>query len=97
MLNPITRKVTDESDDCGFHFTFYCDICGSPWSGVYYRGSGDSMEWESEHIAAYERSNREAMMHFNRCPVCKRMVCDKCFVILDERDVCKDCMHEEDK
>lgn len=97
MLEPITRRVTDESDSRGFLFTFYCDICDSPWSSIRYCGSGDTSERESERIAAYERSNREAMMHFNRCPVCKRMVCDKCFVILDERDVCKECMHAQRK
>lgn len=93
MLEPITKRMTDESDSNGYRFTFYCDICGSPWHSIRYSGGRAASERESERIAAYERANREAMMHFNRCPVCKRMVCDACFHILDEQDICKECMH----
>lgn len=95
MLDPITKKMTDESNGNGFCFTFYCDICASPWHSIPYsggRGRGAEVHtWENEHAAAYERANREALMHFNRCPVCKRMVCDDCFSILDEQDMCKEC------
>ena len=28
MLNPITKKYTDESSIKQFRFTFYCDCCG---------------------------------------------------------------------
>lgn len=98
MLEPITKKMTDKSDGNHFRFTFYCDICDSPWHSIPYIASAgwgspgaDTQAWENEHTAAYERANREAMMHFNRCPVCKRVVCDRCFLILAERDMCKEC------
>lgn len=97
MLEPITRKMTDESDGVGFRFTFYCDICGNAWHSIPYSsreargGAGAKGAWKNERAAAYERANREALMHFNRCPACGRMVCDECFRILPERDVCKEC------
>ena len=95
MLKPITAKMTDESDEGVYHFTFYCDICGSPHQSVPYESETEGecylCERESEHTAAYERANREALNWFSRCPVCKRVVCDKCFRILDESDMCKEC------
>jgi hypothetical protein len=57
----------------------------------------ESSIWQSEHEAAYERANREAMMHFNRCPVCKRWVCDDCFLLLEDRDVCRECLEQSTK
>ena len=95
MLKPITQKVLDESEEGVYRFTFYCDICESPWHSVSYYSdteeNPDEQTRELEHTAAYERANREALSWFNRCPVCRRVVCDKCFRILDETDMCAEC------
>ena len=95
MLRPITQKFTDESEGEEYRFTFYCDICGHPRQSIPYRsdteGHLDPRARENDHIAAYERANHEAISWFNRCPVCKRLVCDQCFRILDEMDMCKEC------
>jgi len=95
MLKPITQKMTDESGGEVYRFTFYCDICGYPRQSVPYQSGAEGQVTpfarESEHIAAYERANREALSWFNRCPVCKRLVCDQCFRILDDMDMCKEC------
>ena len=29
--------------------------------------------------------------HFNICPICQRIVCDDCFLICDDIDMCKSC------
>ena len=95
MLKPVTQKMTDESEGGVYSFTFYCDICGSPKQSVPYQSDGkggeDPDERENEHKVAYERVNTEAIRWFNRCPVCGRLVCDQCFRILDEMDMCKEC------
>ncbi|MCL1805009.1 MAG: hypothetical protein FWG28_03260 [Clostridiales bacterium] len=95
MLNPVTRKVTDESSGGIYQFTFYCDICGSPRQSVTYQsdseGGEDPNVREIDHRDAYERANREALRWFNRCPVCLRLVCDDCFRVLDEGDKCREC------
>lgn len=103
MLEPITKNMTDKSTEKDFRFTFHCDICKSPWDSVPANFSctkentlevdknASALIWQSEHTAAYERANHEAMEHFNRCPICKRWVCDKCFLILEDKDVCNEC------
>ena len=95
MLKPITQKMTDESEGGVYRFTFYCDICGQPRQSIPYysdtKGCTDTHARETEHIAAYERANREAISWFNRCPICMRLVCDQCFRILDEMDMCNEC------
>lgn len=99
MLEPVTKKMTDRSTGTVFQFAFHCDLCGKPWSSAPV-ASLPAKGWgigrrrsdrQAEHDAAYERANLEAMQHFNRCPACKRWVCDDCFLLLDEGDLCKEC------
>lgn len=108
MLDPITKKMTDNSNEKQFSFSFHCDVCQHPWHSVPMGFSGEKQEvgedtgkdlrrtplWEKEHEAAYERANREAMLHFNRCPVCKRWVCDECFHMHEDGDACKECLDQ---
>jgi hypothetical protein len=99
MLAPITKRMTDRSNESEFQFVFFCDICHSTWDSIPLKFSAGKKEakenqqylWEREHEAAYERANREAILHFNRCPICKRWVCDECFCISQESDACKEC------
>ena len=44
-------------------------------------------EWEKMRDEAVKRLNEQ----FNICPICKRMVCDNCFLICDEVDMCISC------
>jgi hypothetical protein len=99
MLEPVTRKMMDDSTDKAFVFTFYCDLCGRPWKSAPVSSLTPTRErsrknpgcaWQ-EHDAAYERANLEAIQHFNRCPRCRRWVCDDCFLLLDEGDMCREC------
>lgn len=104
MLKPVTKKITDESQGGTYRFTFYCDICGNPWhndpcSSVTVSASVDEKACERarDRNDAYERANHEAIFHFNRCPVCKRWVCQDCFRLLPEGDICKECMDAREK
>ena len=48
--------------------------------------------WGNEHRAAFDEANLEAHIHFNRCPVCGKRVCDDCFCAEAGKDgACKNC------
>lgn len=34
---------------------------------------------------------RSVAEHMNYCPICKRLVCNQCFLICDDLDMCRDC------
>lgn len=102
MLPAFTQKCTDQSTEDEFTFTFYCDICAKPWKSVPISFSSkqkssfwkrfldiSSTSWTAEYKDAFDRANREAMFHFNRCPICKKWVCDDHFS--EEENICSNC------
>lgn len=102
MLQSFTKKYTDESTKDEFAFTFYCDMCENSWKSTPLPFSHGKQKgfwkmlfylpftlWKAEHKDAFERANREGMLHFNRCPVCKRWVCDDHFI--EDENACSDC------
>lgn len=102
MLASITQQYKDLSTPDNFAFVFCCDRCDKEWQSEIYALNLRGFElplnekircmlWNQQHDEAYERANLEAISHFNRCPECSRMVCDNCFCILEEWDLCKDC------
>lgn len=98
MLEPITCRMSDESSNRVYRFSFYCDLCGKPWTcdpimAVDHDNEKPTaaLQESIEHQSAYERANLEAMRNFNRCPLCKRWVCDDCFRIMQEGDFCSEC------
>jgi len=100
MLKPVTQRMTEESGDGVYRFTFYCDVCGNPKQShpllsetKGYEQFVDPADQEKERNDAYERANREAIRMFSRCPVCKKYVCDDCLIILDDANMymCKEC------
>ncbi len=104
MLKTVTKKVKDRSTDRFFKFSFYCVRCGKEWtSDPYYfencfsdnlseseRRAKDIM-WRTDHDAAFERANLEARLRFDQCNSCRRNVCDECFAMEEEDDLCVDC------
>ena len=44
-------------------------------------------EWEE----ARERAVTDAMETFNLCPICRRLVCNRCFLLGEDIDLCADC------
>lgn len=102
MLPPVTKRWDDRSTDRWFRFVFYCDRCGAAWESERYpfslreaapqssaEESARMLLWRTEHDAAYERANTEALFHFNRCPVCGARVCDSCYLLTE--DLCASC------
>ena len=53
--------------------------------------------YEQEFRAARHAAVRVGAEHMNYCPICKRLVCDLCFLICDDLDMCRPCavrLHE---
>ena len=47
--------------------------------------------YEQELRLAREFSLREAAEHMNYCPICRRLVCNGCFMICEDLDMCCEC------
>jgi len=47
--------------------------------------------YEQEFQAARQAAIAEAAEQLNRCPVCSRLVCNGCFLICEELDLCVGC------
>ena len=47
--------------------------------------------YQREHMQSMDHAVSEAVHHFNSCPVCGRLVCNYCFVICDDLDLCRAC------
>ena len=41
--------------------------------------------------SAFQKALNQAKEIFNICPICKRLVCDHCFLICDDLDMCVQC------
>ena len=47
--------------------------------------------YEQEFRIARQSAIRDAAEHLNYCPICKRLVCNRCFLICEDLDMCKQC------
>lgn len=105
-LPSITKKMTDESNDRQFQFTFYCDTCGKAFqtSIIPFSGASDndisfekrspyikSLIWYSEYEDAFERSNKEALIRFNYCNACGKYFCSDCAGDIIVDTICLKC------
>ena len=50
--------------------------------------------YEQEFRAARQAAVRVGAEHMNYCPICKRLVCNQCFLICDDLDMCSQCAEE---
>ncbi len=105
MLNKALRNcLVDCSTDTELFFTACCEECGKGHFGLRKKFSKAGIRPTSdEQMTVYrilykrewEQVKEEMVQslreHFNICPMCRRMVCDDCFLICDELDMCKSC------
>ena len=99
MRRIIKASMEDVSTVERFRFSLRCAACGYCWesqpvrfskAGVQPENEGKRMifqalyqrEWED----AFERAVTEALEHFSLCPICKRLVCDRCFLFDEKAD-----------
>lgn len=47
--------------------------------------------YEQEFRSARQTAVRSAAEHMNFCPICKRLVCNQCFLICEDLDMCREC------
>lgn len=47
--------------------------------------------YEQEFRSARQAAIRSAAEDMNYCPICKRLVCNQCFLICDDLDMCRQC------
>lgn len=87
-----------------FLFQVSCACCGSQYGNkpVQFSKAGILPTTQSRQLffdALYEQEAKTAQLsaisnaaeHLNHCPVCKRLACNRCFLICDELDMCSQC------
>lgn len=101
----VTKEyLIDYSSPDEFCFALRCDECGRELrstpvrfskSGVVPISSEKQIVFDAlyrrEKEQAYEKAAAELKTMINRCPVCQKIVCDHCFLICDDIDMCVDC------
>lgn len=104
MKRVVKEAMGDCSTVEEFRFLVRCQECGGIWHSSPIRFSKAGAEPESEGMrtilrtlyerereAAREKAAVEAAEFFNYCPVCGRLVCDRCFLICEDLDLCIAC------
>ena len=87
-----------------FLFRIACGACGTEFANKPQRFSKPGLDpqtdgkkvifdagYEQEFRAARQSAIRDAAENLNYCPICKRLVCNRCFLICDDLDMCKQC------
>ncbi|MBP0981347.1 MAG: hypothetical protein J5968_04010 [Oscillospiraceae bacterium] len=110
MKQMINELLTDCSDKDFFCFSLTCPECNKVWKSTPIRFSkaGKQPDTESKQIIyktlyqrekeqARKRALEEAAFQFNLCPFCEQIVCNDCFLLCDDLDMCRSCavrLHE---
>ena len=87
-----------------FRFSLRCAECGYLWTSepVPFSKAGVRPETEGKRViyqALYAREKARAFQAaagaaanaFSLCPICGRLVCDRCFLVCDDLDICVAC------
>ncbi|MBE6108345.1 MAG: hypothetical protein E7192_06870 [Erysipelotrichaceae bacterium] len=107
MKNIILKNMKNHSNQSHFLFSVSCSCCGRTWNSppVLYSKSNEVPANESKRIIFQSIYNHEmekaaalalneARTHFNFCPMCKKLVCNNCFMICEDIDMCISCAKE---
>ena len=104
MKKLIEMMLTNLSTREVFLFRIACGACGAEYGGkqVPFSKAGITPQtqgkriifdtlYEQEFRDARQAAVRDAAEHLNYCPICKRLVCNRCFLICEDLDMCKQC------
>lgn len=107
MKRVVKEAMGDCSTVEEFRFLVRCQECGGIWhsSSIRFSKAGAEPEpegmrtifrtlYEREREAAREKAAAEAAEIFNYCSVCGRLVCDRCFLICEDLDLCTACANK---
>ena len=110
MKKLVEMMLEDLSTREVFLFHIACAACGTEYGGkqVRFSKAGVIPQTQGKKIiydAIYEQELRDvrqtairgAAENLNSCPICKRLVCNRCFLICDDLDMCKQCAAELDE
>ena len=98
------EMLKDDSTPNEFCFSLSCVEFGEEWEStpVPFSKAGITPETEAKQEifeALYRREKETALIRavneasgvFNACPLCHRLVCDHCFLICKDLDMCRSC------
>ena len=101
------KRLQDCSTPELFQFSISCSECKEIWksrpirftrAGVKPKTEGKKIIFKTlydrEKAVARNLAMKEAETIFSPCPICHRVVCDHCFLICDELDMCCACAKE---
>ena len=104
MKKLVETVLENQSSKEMFLFRVTCSNCGTEYGNkpIRFSKAGIPPATQSKKIiydALYEQEFNEARRiairnaaeHMNYCPICKRLVCNQCFLICDDLDMCKQC------
>ena len=104
MKQLVERLLENLSTREVFLFRIACGACGTEFGGKKVRFSKAGIQpssegkkiifdacYEQELKSARQAAIRDAAENLNYCPICKRLVCNRCFLICDDLDMCKQC------
>ena len=105
MSHVSEQMLLDYSTAHEFCFGLRCAECGEVFKSTPVRFSRSGTKPKSdekqvvydtlyriEKAAALERAVAELKTVFNACPVCRRVVCDHCFFVCEDLDLCTSCV-----
>lgn len=104
MQRVLQDILTDCSTEDKFQFSIVCEECGKVWKSraVVFSKARIPPATEGKKVvyaALYQREKEEARQKaswagqklFSKCPICYRWVCDDCFMVCEDLDMCKQC------
>lgn len=104
MKKLVEPLLEDRSTADRFLFRIRCGVCGRSCSagpvGFSRAGVRPATEqkqvlfdilYRQEHADARSRAVRQVAEMVNLCPLCGRIVCNRCFWICEDLDLCREC------
>ena len=104
MRKLVASILEDLSTREVFLFRVSCAGCGSQYTSrpVRFSKAGSIADtpgkqilfaavYDQEQETARQSALRSAAEQMNYCPICKRIVCNRCFLICDDLDMCSRC------
>lgn len=107
-MNHVAKELLlDCSTPDTFCFSMRCAECGEAWESRPIRFSRAGIKpgtagkrivfdtlYQREKDAALIRAAEQAEKTFSLCPICRRLVCDHCFLVCDDLDMCAACARQ---
>ena len=107
-MNHIKKEMLQDcSTPEEFCFSIQCSECGRIWkstplkfsrAGIQPQTEGKSVVFDviykREKEQALQQAGKQAEQEFSKCPICQRLVCDHCFMVCEDLDMCISCARQ---